>query len=31
MLRNSHKKVDVSSASTWKDIDDVDLVIEMLA
>lgn len=25
MLRMSHKRVDVSSASTWKDIDDVDL------
>ena len=26
MLRMSQRKVDVSSASTWKDTDDVDLV-----
>ena len=26
MLQSSHRKVDISSASTWKDIDDVDLV-----
>lgn len=26
MLRQSHRRVDVSSASTWKDMDDVDLV-----
>jgi hypothetical protein len=26
MLRMSHRRVDVSSASTWKDTDDVDLV-----